>query len=165
MILRGNFFRVLLFYLPTTRNSTWFFSLLIPFDQNGQECDVEHTWLRWFATLSNLPCTKRRVARLWEGSMATANRYWNPEIMEDARKLGPVKGEELLKQNGLRLIDVCSDPYLISTLFNSAQNAFMTVRLSDPYLALSWDGMHAHDHGLGGKHLWPALQNCIKQYG
>jgi hypothetical protein len=25
--------------------------------------------------------------------------------------------------------------------------------------------MHAHDHGLGGKHLWPALQNYIKQYG
>lgn len=41
----------------------------------------------------------------------------------------------------------------------------MTVRFSDPYLALSWDGMHAHDHGLGGKHLWPALQNYIKQYG
>jgi hypothetical protein len=41
----------------------------------------------------------------------------------------------------------------------------MTVRFSDPYQALSWDGMHAHDHGLGGKHLWPALQNYIKQYG
>jgi hypothetical protein len=25
--------------------------------------------------------------------------------------------------------------------------------------------MHAHDHGLGGKHLWPALQNYIKQDG
>jgi hypothetical protein len=41
----------------------------------------------------------------------------------------------------------------------------MTVRFSDPHQALSWDGMHAHDHGLGGKHLWPALQNYIKQYG
>ena len=40
----------------------------------------------------------------------------------------------------------------------------MTVRFSDPYLALSWDGMHAHDHGLGGKHLWPALPNYIKEY-
>lgn len=41
----------------------------------------------------------------------------------------------------------------------------MTVRFSDPYRALSWDGMHAHDHGLGGKHLWPVLQNFIKQHG
>ena len=41
----------------------------------------------------------------------------------------------------------------------------MTVRFSDPYQAISWDGMHAHDHGLGGKHLWPALQKYIKQYG
>ena len=41
----------------------------------------------------------------------------------------------------------------------------MTVSFSDPYLALSWDGMHAHEHGLGGKHLWPTLQKYIKQYG
>jgi len=41
----------------------------------------------------------------------------------------------------------------------------MTVRFSDPHQAISWDGMHAHDHGLGGKHLWPALQQYIKQYG
>jgi len=41
----------------------------------------------------------------------------------------------------------------------------MTVSNSDPYLALSWDGMHAHDLGLGGKHLWPTLQNYIKQLG
>jgi hypothetical protein len=41
----------------------------------------------------------------------------------------------------------------------------MTVRFSDPFLAISWDGMHAHDHGLGGKHLWPALQDYIKLYG
>ena len=40
----------------------------------------------------------------------------------------------------------------------------MTVHFSDPYQAISWDGMHAHDHGLGGKHLWPALQNYIKEY-
>jgi len=41
----------------------------------------------------------------------------------------------------------------------------MTVHFSDPHQALSWDGMHAHDHGLGGKHLWPALQMYIKQHG
>lgn len=41
----------------------------------------------------------------------------------------------------------------------------MMVRFSDPHLALSWDGMHAHDHGLGGKHIWPAIQKYIKQYG
>ena len=43
----------------------------------------------------------------------------------------------------------------------------MTVRFSDPHRAISWDGMpvHAHDHGLGGKHLWPALQSYIKEYG
>jgi hypothetical protein len=41
----------------------------------------------------------------------------------------------------------------------------MTVQFSDPHQALSWDGMHAHDHGLGGKHLWLAVQKYIKQYG
>jgi hypothetical protein len=42
------------------------------------------------------------------------------KIIADARRLGKVKGEELLKQNGLRLIDVCSDLYLSSALFNRA---------------------------------------------
>ena len=42
------------------------------------------------------------------------------KILEDARKLGAVKGEALLKQNGLRLIDVCSDLYFRSALFNRA---------------------------------------------
>ena len=87
------------------------------------------------------------------------------KIIEDAWKLGLVKGEELLKQNGLHLVDVHSDPHLISTLHNCAQNAFMTVHFSDLYQAISWNGMHAHDHGLGGKHLWPVLQQYIKQYG
>jgi len=41
----------------------------------------------------------------------------------------------------------------------------MTVQFSDPHQALSWDGMHAHDHGLGGKHHWPELQKFIKEYG
>jgi hypothetical protein len=41
----------------------------------------------------------------------------------------------------------------------------MMVQFSDPHKALSWDGMHAHDHGLGGKHMWPAVQKYIKQYG
>ena len=41
----------------------------------------------------------------------------------------------------------------------------MTVSFSDPHQAISWDGMHAHDHGLGGKHLWPTLQKYIKQIG
>jgi len=40
----------------------------------------------------------------------------------------------------------------------------MTVCFSGPHRAISWDGMHAHDHGLGGKHLWPALQQYIKTY-
>jgi len=34
------------------------------------------------------------------------------KILENARKLGAIKGEELLKQNGLRLIDVYSNPTL-----------------------------------------------------
>ena len=41
----------------------------------------------------------------------------------------------------------------------------MTVHNSDPYLAVSWDGMHAHDHGLGGKHLWPTVSKYITKSG
>jgi hypothetical protein len=43
------------------------------------------------------------------------------KIFKDARKLGPAKGEELLKENGLRLIDVCSETSdSESSLFNCA---------------------------------------------
>ena len=42
------------------------------------------------------------------------------KIIEDAWKLGSVKGEELLKQNGLHPVDVRSDLYLISTLHDCA---------------------------------------------
>ena len=42
------------------------------------------------------------------------------KILEDAQKLGAVRGEELLKQNGLRLVNVCANLYLRSTLVNYA---------------------------------------------
>lgn len=50
------------------------------------------------------------------------------KIFEDARKLGPAKGEELLKENGLRLIDVCSELPIQTFTSDDSDLLFLTVR-------------------------------------
>jgi hypothetical protein len=35
------------------------------------------------------------------------------------------------------------------------------VEFSDPFKAISWDRMHSYAHGLGGKHIWPLIENYI----
>jgi ligand-binding SRPBCC domain-containing protein len=47
----------------------------------------------------------------------------------------------------------------------AVMNAFWDVQFSDPFRALSWDRMHNYAHGLGGKHLWPILQQYINAQG
>lgn len=44
-------------------------------------------------------------------------------------------------------------------------NAFFDIENSDPFKALSVDRMHSCSHGLGGKHIWPVLQECIEARG
>ncbi|KAH9476946.1 hypothetical protein JR316_0010862 [Psilocybe cubensis] len=68
------------------------------------------------------------------------------EIVAKAQTLNVTQGEALLKKNGIRPIE----------------NAFMTVQFSDPHEILSWDRMHCYSHGLGGKHLWPAVRTYIR---
>jgi len=47
----------------------------------------------------------------------------------------------------------------------AVMNAFWDIQFSDPFQALSWDRMHNYAHGLGGKHLWPILQQSIHAQG
>jgi hypothetical protein len=44
-------------------------------------------------------------------------------------------------------------------------NAFFDIANSDPYEALSIDRMHNNAHGLGGKHIWPEIQEYIQECG
>jgi hypothetical protein len=44
-------------------------------------------------------------------------------------------------------------------------NAFFDIGNSDPFKALSIDRMHTCSHGLGGKHIWPVLQEYIEACG
>ncbi|TFK32476.1 hypothetical protein BDQ12DRAFT_773340 [Crucibulum laeve] len=59
--------------------------------------------------------------------------------------------EEILKKKGLR-------PITAST----SHNAFWEIAHSDPHATISWDWLHSHSAGLGGKHLWPELQEYLK---
>ena len=45
------------------------------------------------------------------------------------------------------------------------KNAFWDVQFSDPHRAITFDEMHANDHGLGGKHFWPQTKGFVEQLG
>ncbi|KAF8884263.1 hypothetical protein CPB84DRAFT_1750433 [Gymnopilus junonius] len=66
------------------------------------------------------------------------------KIYERAKKLNASEKEELLKEYGLR----------------DVQNIFWEMFLCDPYQALSWDGLHAHQSGLFADHIFPELK-CL----
>ncbi|KAF8956317.1 hypothetical protein BDZ97DRAFT_1907242 [Flammula alnicola] len=73
------------------------------------------------------------------------------KIIAESRVLNAKEGEELLKANGLRAIDL--------------KNAFMSVAWSDPHEILSYDHMHNDSHGLGGKHLYSSVLTYLKASG
>lgn len=50
-------------------------------------------------------------------------------------------------------------------MFPLFQNAFWDINFSDPFKALSWDHMHNYAHGLGGKHLWPLIEEHLDDLG
>jgi hypothetical protein len=45
------------------------------------------------------------------------------------------------------------------------KNAFWNVQFSDPHRAISFDEMHANDHGLGGKHFFPQARLFVSELG
>ena len=55
--------------------------------------------------------------------------------------------------------------YLLIVFTLLMQNAFWTVQFSDPHRAITFDEMHANDHGLGGKHLFPQAKLFVSQLG
>jgi hypothetical protein len=76
--------------------------------------------------------------------------------------------DKLWGEFGLCNIKVSSMIRLISLTLNSclcSQNAFWTVPYSDPHQVLTFDRMHNNSHGLGGKHLWPLLQEALERLG
>ncbi|EPQ59880.1 hypothetical protein GLOTRDRAFT_103770 [Gloeophyllum trabeum ATCC 11539] len=70
-------------------------------------------------------------------------------IFHKAKELGRTAGEQLLKSYGLR----------------AGVNVFWKICLSDPYLALSFDRLHAYHGGLFGRHIWPQLKLYIEDLG
>ena len=43
------------------------------------------------------------------------------------------------------------------------KNAFLELKNTDPYKALSFDRLHAFHAGLFGKHMWPLLKAHIEK--
>ncbi|KAF8587172.1 hypothetical protein K439DRAFT_1645943 [Ramaria rubella] len=66
-----------------------------------------------------------------------------PKVMHDAHT--KAEDERILQQHGLHLVE----------------NAFWFIAKSDPYLANSYDLLHADDIGKWGKHLWPLLLEVL----
>ncbi|KAF8900821.1 hypothetical protein CPB84DRAFT_1815310 [Gymnopilus junonius] len=71
------------------------------------------------------------------------------QIYQEAQKMNAASKEELLKKYGLR----------------DVENTFWDMHLCDPYQALSWDGLHAHESGLFGDHILPELKRVIGLLG
>ena len=88
------------------------------------------------------------------------------KLIADARALNAKRGEEILKANGIRPVDVSyfflPSKKLIQIHF---KNAFMTVAWSDPHEILSYDRMHNDSHGIGGKYLFPMVLKYLKASG
>ncbi|TFK32475.1 hypothetical protein BDQ12DRAFT_773338 [Crucibulum laeve] len=51
---------------------------------------------------------------------------------------------------------------ILTALQSTSGNAFWEIAHSDPHATISWDWLHSHSAGLGGKHLWPELQEYLK---
>ena len=99
--------------------------------------------------------------------------YWSyrtgletQKLIADAQALNAKQGEEILKANGIRPVDVSyfflRSKKLIQIHF---KNAFMTVAWSDPHEILSYDHMHNDSHGIGGKYLFPMVLKYLKASG
>ncbi|EPQ59138.1 hypothetical protein GLOTRDRAFT_103193 [Gloeophyllum trabeum ATCC 11539] len=70
-------------------------------------------------------------------------------VYESAKNMKRVDAEKLLKSYGLR----------------AAFNVFWKICLSDPYLALCFDRLHAYHGGLFGRHIWPQLKEYVEDLG
>ncbi|KAF8895008.1 hypothetical protein CPB84DRAFT_1816018 [Gymnopilus junonius] len=71
------------------------------------------------------------------------------EVYTKAQKLNAEGKEELLKKYGLR----------------DVKNVFWDMAHCDPYKATSWDGLHAHDSGLFGDHIWAEVKQILTALG
>ena len=89
------------------------------------------------------------------------------KLIANARALNAKQGEEILKANGIRPVDVSYYYYLRSKNLTQIhfKNAFMTVAWSDPHEILSYDRMHNDSHGIGGKYLFPIVIKYLKASG
>lgn len=45
------------------------------------------------------------------------------------------------------------------------KNVFWEMAYCDPYKATSWDGLHAHDSGLFGDHIWAEIKRILIALG
>jgi hypothetical protein len=89
-------------------------------------------------------------------------------VVQKARQQSTVaEGEDILKNHGLRGINVCN--LLLKIQYSNCvfahQNAFWAVANSDPYAALSWDRLHAYHGGLFSDHLWSEVLEILGVLG
>ncbi|KIJ26060.1 hypothetical protein M422DRAFT_192683, partial [Sphaerobolus stellatus SS14] len=65
------------------------------------------------------------------------------------------------KNNGLHLVEVCLSSCTIFLPLTITQNTFWAITNSDPYLAYSYNMLHAFDSGEWGKHQWPLFRDKL----
>ncbi|KIJ42288.1 hypothetical protein M422DRAFT_254693 [Sphaerobolus stellatus SS14] len=98
---------------------------------------------------ANHPCQRCLIHKSLLHNLSTPIllRYQHDmmEVYNRASSLSDYAAEKVLRDVGLHLV----------------QNAFWKIANSDPYLAYSYDMLHAFDSGEWGKHQWPLLRETI----
>ncbi|TEB20718.1 hypothetical protein FA13DRAFT_1800703 [Coprinellus micaceus] len=72
--------------------------------------------------------------------------------------------QKLLAQAQRVQTNADAEAILKTQSLRNVKNSLWKVNHSDPHKVLTWDHMHSYSHGLGGKHLWPTIQQHIKGY-
>jgi hypothetical protein len=107
MKLSDNYFHLCSYYLLITKSSEFRLSISeLPYF-TIQVCYGPQPRVYGFATMPDLPCPKKSTSQLWYILAATLRTGLETQnIVTKSRALNEKDGEELLKANGLRPIDV-----------------------------------------------------------
>ncbi|EIW74668.1 hypothetical protein CONPUDRAFT_67069, partial [Coniophora puteana RWD-64-598 SS2] len=129
----------------------WLFPIILILSADFEE-QCQMTALR--GGMANHPCPVCLVEKKDLASSTEPFRFRTSEqskaVYEEAMSArNTTVKEETLKKYGLRPV----------------QNAFWKLKYTDVHMAISWDRMHAHHHGLWGNHLWKAVKACAGDLG
>jgi len=88
-------------------------------------------------------------------------------IEQTKSKCTEAEKEEILKAQGIRAVSVSLIvplAVILPMVCPKGLNVFFNIENSDSFKALSFDRMHNMSHCLGGKHIWPEIQDYVEAY-